>query len=49
MDSTTAQNAWNWSINNKIEQILEEIANHAEKNHSWSKVCYDSSTLKTCE
>jgi CDP-paratose 2-epimerase len=35
MDSTTAQNAWNWCVKTKIEQILEEIANHAEKNPNW--------------
>ena len=35
MDSTTAQNAWNWSVKTKIEQILEEIANHAEKKPNW--------------
>jgi len=35
MDSTTAQNAWNWSVKTEIEQILEEIANHAEKNPEW--------------
>jgi len=35
MDSTTAKNAWNWSVKTKIEQILEEIANHAEKNPEW--------------
>jgi CDP-paratose 2-epimerase len=38
MDSTTAQNAWNWNIKTKIEQILEEIANHAEKNPDWLKL-----------
>jgi CDP-paratose 2-epimerase len=38
MDSTTAQNAWNWSVKTKIEQILEEIANHAEKNSDWLKI-----------
>ena len=32
MNSTTAQNAWNWNVQTKIEEILEEIANHAEKN-----------------
>ena len=37
MDSTTARNAWNWSVKTKIEQILEEIANHAEKNPNWLK------------
>ena len=35
MNSTTAQNAWNWSVKTKIEQILEHIANHAEKNPNW--------------
>ena len=39
MDSTTAQNAWNWSVKTKIEQILEEIANHAEKNPNWLSLC----------
>jgi len=38
MDSTIAQNAWNWSVKTKIEQILEEIANHAEKNPYWLKI-----------
>ena len=38
MDSTTAQNAWNWSVKTKIEQILEEIGDHAEKNPSWLKL-----------
>jgi CDP-paratose 2-epimerase len=35
MDSTTAQNAWNWSVKTRIDQILEEIANHAEKKPNW--------------
>jgi CDP-paratose 2-epimerase len=35
MDSITAQNAWNWSVKTKIEQILLEIANHAEINPDW--------------
>jgi CDP-paratose 2-epimerase len=38
MDSTTAQNAWNWSVKTKIEQILEEIAIHAEKSPDWLKI-----------
>jgi CDP-paratose 2-epimerase len=38
MNSTTAQNAWNWNIKTEIEQILEEIANHAEKNPDWLKI-----------
>ena len=39
MDSTTAQNAWDWSVKTKIEQILEEIAIHSEQNPDWSKLC----------
>ena len=39
MDSNTAQNAWNWRVETKIEQILDEIANHAEQNPSWLKLC----------
>ena len=35
MNSITAKNAWNWSFKTKIEQILEEIVNHAEKNPEW--------------
>lgn len=35
MDSTVAQNAWNWSVKRKLEQILDEIADHAEKNPNW--------------
>jgi len=38
MDSITAQNAWNWSVKTKIEQILEEIASHAEKNSNWLSI-----------
>jgi hypothetical protein len=35
MNSITAKNAWNWSFKTKIEKILEEIVNHAEKNPEW--------------
>lgn len=35
MDSTVAQNAWNWSVKTKIEQILDEIADHADQNPNW--------------
>tara|TARA_B100000035_G_scaffold125915_1_gene107158 strand:+ start:1924 stop:2982 length:1059 start_codon:yes stop_codon:yes gene_type:complete len=38
MDSTTAQKAWNWSVKTKIEQILVEIANHAETHSGWLKI-----------
>ena len=35
MDSTTAQKAWNWTPQTKLENILEEIASHAKKNPNW--------------
>lgn len=35
MDSSTAQNAWNWHVETKIEDILNEIAQHAEENPKW--------------
>ena len=35
MDSTVAQNAWNWSVKTKLEHILDEITDHAEKNPNW--------------
>ena len=38
MDSTTAQNSWDWTIRVDIQQILEEIANHAEQNPDWLKL-----------
>ena len=38
MNSTIAQNAWNWSVKTKIEHILEEVAQHAEKNPNWLKL-----------
>ena len=37
MDSTVAQNAWNWSVKTKLEQILDEIADHADENPTWLK------------
>ena len=35
MDSSVAQNAWNWSVQSRLEQILEEIADHADQNPNW--------------
>jgi CDP-paratose 2-epimerase len=35
MDSTVAQNAWNWSVQTKLELILEEIVDHADRNPNW--------------
>ena len=39
MDSTTAQNAWNWDVQTRLNTILDEIAEHAEKNPNWLKLC----------
>jgi CDP-paratose 2-epimerase len=39
MDSTVAQNAWNWSVKTNLEKILHEIADHADQNSNWLKVC----------
>ncbi|MBT0663715.1 NAD-dependent epimerase/dehydratase family protein [Geobacter pelophilus] len=35
MDSTLAGDVWGWRPETNMEQILEEIANHAEKNPHW--------------
>jgi CDP-paratose 2-epimerase len=39
MDSTVAENAWNWSVKTKLEQILDEIADHADQNPNWLSLC----------
>ena len=31
----TAQKLWKWNVKTKMEQILEKIANHAEKKVYW--------------
>ena len=38
MDSTTAQIAWDWRVETKIDQILDEIANHAEQMPNWLNI-----------
>ena len=38
MDSSLANKAWDWSPKTKIQEILEEIARHAEKNPQWLKI-----------
>ena len=38
MDSTVAQNAWNWSPRIELRQILEEIADFADQNPDWLKI-----------
>lgn len=35
MDSTIAENAWNWSVKTKLDQILDETAGHADQNPNW--------------
>jgi CDP-paratose 2-epimerase len=35
MDSTVAENAWNWRVQSRLERILEEIADHADQNPNW--------------
>ena len=39
MDSKVAQNIWNWNIQTRLDQILNEIADHADKNPNWLKLC----------
>ena len=39
MDSKVAQNVWNWNIQTSLDQILDEIADHADKNPNWLKLC----------
>ncbi|MDC0156722.1 NAD-dependent epimerase/dehydratase family protein [Verrucomicrobia bacterium] len=38
MDSSLANEAWDWSPKTKIQEILEEIATHAEENPRWLKI-----------
>ena len=35
MDSSVAENAWNWCVSVELEQILDEISSHAIKNPNW--------------
>jgi CDP-paratose 2-epimerase len=35
LDSSKAQEKWNWAPTTLVNQILEEIAAHAEKNPAW--------------
>jgi CDP-paratose 2-epimerase len=39
MDSTLARESWNWEPSTSLNEILNEIAMHAEKNPDWLKVC----------
>ena len=38
LDSTRAKAAWDWTPSMKIEEILEEIARHAEKHRDWLEI-----------
>jgi CDP-paratose 2-epimerase len=38
LDSSKAQEKWNWAPTTLVNQILEEIATHAEKNPAWLEV-----------
>ena len=38
MDSSLANKVWEWKPVIKLEEILEEIALHAEANRDWLKV-----------
>jgi hypothetical protein len=35
MDSTRAQDLWNWTPRRSLFSILAEIAEHAEENPDW--------------
>lgn len=38
MDSTLARESWNWEPSTSLNEILKEIAMHAEKNPDWLRV-----------
>jgi CDP-paratose 2-epimerase len=38
LDSSKAHEKWNWAPTTLVNQILEEIAAHAEKNPAWLEV-----------
>lgn len=40
MDSSLAKDTWNWGVKTNIYQILEEIADHADRNPKWLKSSY---------
>jgi CDP-paratose 2-epimerase len=43
LDSTRAKRQWDWQPTVRVEQILEEIAQHAEAHPEWLEVsgCYE--------
>ena len=42
LDSTRAQTEWNWQPKEPLENILQEIAEHAEKNPRWLDLSSDT-------
>ena len=38
LDSTLAEQTWNWAPKNNLPQVLEEIAQHAEQHPSWLEI-----------
>jgi CDP-paratose 2-epimerase len=40
MDSSMAREVWDWTPQTQIENILDEIAVHAEQNPDWLKICH---------
>jgi CDP-paratose 2-epimerase len=38
LDSTRAKEQWNWQPARKIDEILTEIASHAEKHPNWLEI-----------
>jgi hypothetical protein len=39
MDSSLASQKWDWTPKTGLEEILKEIAGHAEKNPKWMERC----------
>ena len=39
VDSQKARERWRWSPSRSLEEILEEISDHVEKNPDWLQIC----------
>ncbi len=39
MNAALAKARWGWQPTMRLEEILEEIARHAEENPEWLRVC----------
>ena len=37
MDSSLARKAWDWTTKTTLNEILDELAKHAEANPEWPK------------